>query len=58
MSAADKSKLNELSNYTLKTASTSSLGGIKIGYASSGRTYAVTVDSNGNAYVSVPSDNT
>lgn len=31
MSAADKTKLDELSNYTLPTASDSTLGGIKIG---------------------------
>lgn len=58
MSSTDKSKLDGLSNYVLNTATSSSLGGIKVGYSSSGRTYAVTIDSNGNAYVSVPSDNT
>lgn len=40
--------------YTLPTASDTLLGGIKLGYATSGKNYKVQVDSNGNAYVNVP----
>lgn len=39
---------------SLKTASSSEIGGIKIGYTTSGKNYKVNVDSNGNAYVNVP----
>ena len=39
--------------YTLPTASSSVLGGIQIGYTTSGRNYAVQL-SNGKAYVNVP----
>lgn len=41
-------------------ASTGSLGGIKVGYTTSGKNYAVNVDTSGNAYVNVPwtDDNT
>lgn len=35
-------------------ASTGSLGGIKLGYTTSGKNYAVSLDSNGAAYVNVP----
>lgn len=44
--------------YTLPTAAANALGGIKIGYTTSGKNYAVTVDSNGNAYVNVPWEDT
>lgn len=47
--------------YTLKdsnavhgTASSSNLGGIKLGYTQSGKNYPVSVDANGRAYVNVP----
>lgn len=49
-----KNKLDGLSNYSLPIASGSRLGGIKTGYASTGKTYGVQVDADGDAYVSVP----
>lgn len=51
---AYKNKLDGLSNYSLPIASGSKLGGIKTGYASTGKTYGVQVDADGDAYVSVP----
>ena len=57
MSAADKTKLNGIATgankYTLPVAGTA-LGGIKTDYATSGKNYAVQVDSDGSAYVNVP----
>ena len=41
-------------NYSLPPATAERLGGIKTGYASSGKNYKVQVDSLGNAYVNVP----
>ena len=40
--------------YTLPTASSSVKGGITLGYSSTGKNYAVVLDSNGRAYVNVP----
>ena len=54
MSAADKTKLNGLNNYSLPTSTASVLGGIKVGYTTSGKNYKVQLDDNGNAYVNVP----
>lgn len=58
MSAADKVKLDGIAananNYTLPTATTAALGGIKTNYTNNGKNYKVAVDSNGNAYVNVP----
>ena len=60
MSAEDKVKLNGIAanannyTYTLPTASSSALGGIKTNYAQNGKNYAIKVDANGNAYVNVP----
>lgn len=58
MRASDKAKLDGIAdganNYTLPTASTSVLGGILIGYGTSGRNYAVLLDGSGKAYVNVP----
>lgn len=54
MSAADKTKLNGLNNYSLPTSTASVLGGIKVGYTTSGKNYKVQLDANGNAYVNVP----
>lgn len=58
MSAADKVKLDGIAananNYTLPTATTAALGGIKTNYTNNGKNYKVNVDSNGNAYVNVP----
>ena len=51
---AYKNKLDGLSNYSLPIASGSRLGGIKTGYASTGKTYGVQVDADGDAYVNVP----
>ena len=39
---------------SIPQASSSALGGIKIGYSGNGRNYAVELDSSGKAYVSVP----
>ena len=44
--------------YTLPCTTTSALGGIKIGYAESGKNYPVEVDSNCKAFVNVPWANT
>ena len=56
MSAADKKKLNGIAEganaYVLPVATDSALGGIMIGYAGSGKNYAVKLDSN-KAYVTV-----
>lgn len=58
MRASDKAKLDGIAdganNYTLPTASASVLGGILIGYCTSGRNYAVLLDGSGKAYVNVP----
>ena len=58
MSAADKVKLDGIAananNYTLPTATTAALGGIKTNYTNNGKNYKVAVDANGNAYVNVP----
>ena len=58
MSASDKSKLDNVSayanNYSLPTASSSALGGIKTGFSQSGRYYPLLVDNSGNGYVNVP----
>lgn len=40
--------------YTLPAATSGALGGIKIGYNTSGTNYKVQLDSNSNAYVNVP----
>ena len=58
MRSSDKAKLDGIAdganNYTLPTASASVLGGILIGYGTSGRNYAVLLDGSGKAYVNVP----
>ena len=58
MSANDKTKLDGIAananNYTLPTATTAALGGIKTNYTNNGKNYKVDVDANGNAYVNVP----
>lgn len=40
--------------YVLPQATADALGGIKIGYAASGKNYAIVLDTNGKAYVNVP----
>lgn len=42
------------STFTPPTSSTTVLGGIKVGYTTSGKNYKVQLDSFGNAYVNVP----
>jgi hypothetical protein len=42
------------STFTPPTSSTTVLGGIKVGYTTSGKNYKVQLDSSGNAYVNVP----
>lgn len=48
------------STFTPPTSSATVLGGIKVGYTTSGKNYKVQLDSSGNAYVNVPwtDDNT
>ena len=58
MSKEDKSKLDGIATgankYSLPTAASGTLGGIKTGYTTSGKNYKVQVDDSGNAYVNVP----
>ena len=42
------------STFTPPTSSATVLGGIKVGYVTSGKNYKVQLDSSGNAYVNVP----
>lgn len=62
LSATDKTKLDGIeagaNKYTLPAASSSALGGVKIGYSSSGKNYGVALDSNNKMYVNVPWTNT
>ena len=51
-----KIKINN--TFSLKAATSSELGGIKTGYTSSGKNYAIKLDSSNNAYVNVPWENT
>jgi hypothetical protein len=57
MSGTDKKKLDNIAEgankYSLPTAANGTLGGIALGYAETGRNYAVKLDSN-KAYVHVP----
>lgn len=58
MSAADKQKLDGIAaganKYALPVASSTALGGMKIGYKESGKNYSVKLDNNNQAYVTVP----
>lgn len=58
MSIQDKNKLdgiaNNANNYSLPTASSTTKGGITLGYSQSGKNYPVALDGNGKAYVNVP----
>ena len=58
MSSGDKSKLDGIAtganNYSLPQASSSTRGGVLIGYSTNGKNYAVTLDSSGKMYVNVP----
>lgn len=62
MTAKDKAKLdgiaNNANNYSLPTASSTTKGGITLGYSQSGKNYPVALDNNGKAYVNVPWTNT
>lgn len=61
MSKEDKAKLDGLGqggDYVLPTASDSALGGIKIGYNTTDKKYALQLDSNSKAYVEVPWNDT
>lgn len=48
-----KEKLGELNKYVLPVATSTKLGGIKVGYVKSGNNHPVKVDNEGNAYVTV-----
>lgn len=58
MIPSDKKKLdgiaNNANNYSLPTASSTTKGGITLGYSQSGKNYPVALDSTGKAYVNVP----
>jgi hypothetical protein len=58
MGIVDKRKLDGIAdnanNYSLPTASSTTKGGITLGYSQSGKNYPVALDSNGKAYVNVP----
>ena len=45
-------------NSTVPVATSSTLGGIKVGYSNTGKNYKVQLDTSGNAYVNVPWANT
>lgn len=57
MSAADKKKINGVAEgankYVLPTASDDAKGGVMLGYAASGKKYALAVDGDGRGYVDV-----
>ena len=55
---ADDGSGNVTINSTVPTATSTALGGIKIGYSNTGKNYKVQLDTNGNAYVNVPWTNT
>lgn len=60
MSASDKAKLDGIAagannyTYTLPVASSTTLGGVKIGYTTTNKNYAVQLDSNNKMFVNVP----
>lgn len=58
MTTSDKNKLdgiaNNANNYSLPTASSTTKGGITLGYSQSGKNYPVALDGSGKAYVNVP----
>ena len=58
MSSSDKSKLDGIAsganNYTLPVASSTALGGVKIGYTTTNKNYAVQLDSSNKMFVNVP----
>lgn len=62
MTGADKAKLDEIANganaYSLPTASATVKGGVKTGFTTTGKDYAVSIDTSGNLHVNVPWENT
>ena len=58
MSAADKTKLDGIASgankYTLPAATTSALGGVKIGFPESGKNYPVELNDSNQMFVNVP----
>ena len=58
MSAADKTKLDGIASgankYTLPVATTSALGGVRIGFPESGKNYPVELNSSNQMFVNVP----
>lgn len=58
MDESDKRKLDGIAvnanNYSLPTASSTTKGGITLGYSQSGKNYPVMLDNTGKAYVNVP----
>lgn len=58
MTASDKSKLDGIAdnanNYSLPTASSTTKGGITLGYSQNDKNYPVALDNSGKAYVNVP----
>ena len=54
----EEKKIKINNTFSLKAATSSELGGIKTGYTSSGKNYAIKLDSSNNAYVNVPWENT
>ena len=58
MSAADKTKLDGIAaganKYTLPVATTSALGGVRIGFPESGKNYPVELNSSNQMFVNVP----
>lgn len=52
--AYESSSWSSWTEIAIPQASSSTLGGIKIGYSDNGRNYAVELDSSGKAYVNVP----
>ena len=45
---------SNFNNYTLPVATSSALGGVKIGYTESGKNYPVELDGDNKAFVNVP----
>lgn len=62
ITSSDKTKLDGIAananNYSLPAAANSKLGGIALGYSETAKNYAVKLDSNNKAYVTVPWVNT
>ena len=46
--------VQDAASYSIPVASSSTLGGIKLGYSENGKNYPIAVDNNNKAYVNVP----